>query len=86
MADFCKACTEELFGVHAAQSNDMANITEPEEWDKGLAVTVLCEGCGPIQVDPKGNCVTTDCLQHGKGGHGLPWKAAAEPTCKSEES
>jgi hypothetical protein len=32
-------------------------LTTVEEWNKGLAAEVLCEGCGPTQVDPKGNCV-----------------------------
>lgn len=86
MADFCKACTEATFGIYAAQGNDMADITSQEDWDKGLAASVLCEGCGPIQVDPEGNCVSTDCLEHGRAGHGLPWKAGAEPTCKQDKS
>jgi hypothetical protein len=78
MADFCRACTEQLFGVFAAQNNDLKGLTTQEDWDKGLAVSVLCEGCGPIQVDPEGNCVSTDCLEHGKPGHGLPWKKEAD--------
>lgn len=84
MADFCRACTEQMYGIYAAQGNDLQDLTSQESWDKGLAVSVLCEGCGPIQVDPEGNCVSTDCLEHGKPGHGLPWKAIAKPTCKSD--
>lgn len=51
----------------------MAGITDPESWMRGEAVPVLCEGCGPIQVDPAGNCVSPNCLHRGKPGHGLPW-------------
>lgn len=86
MADFCKACTEQMFGVFAAENNDMKDLTSQEGWDNGLAASVLCEGCGPIQVDPQGNCVSSDCLEHGKTGHGMPWKAIAPPTCSSDST
>ena len=71
MADFCKACSidifEKDFGDHAA-------ITTEKDWDEGMACVVICEGCGSIQVDPEGNCVSPDCLEKGKEGHSLPWK------------
>ena len=72
MADFCKRCYADMFGE--GQTNDMAGVTKPEDWDQGLAVSVICEGCGPIQVDPEGNCVSQDCMCAGSPGHGLPWK------------
>ena len=63
MADFCKQDSIALFGE---DFGDMKNITKKEDWDKGLAVTVLCEDCGPIQVDPEGNCISVDCWnKHG---------------------
>ena len=65
MADFCRQCSLDLFGPD--EENDMAGITKPEDWANGLSCVVLCEGCGPIQVDPEGNCITPDCLkQHGR--------------------
>lgn len=70
MADFCKACSVNMFGE---DFKELANITQVAAWQEGKAVTVLCEGCGPVQVDPDGNCVSTDCLEQGKPGHGLPW-------------
>lgn len=70
MADFCRQCSLTLFGE---DFGDLANFTPVADWDKGLAVSVLCEGCGPIQVDPKGNCVSPDCMCQGQQGHGLPW-------------
>ena len=60
MADFCKQCSEELFGK---DFGDLAGITKPEDWDKGLACVVLCEGCGSIQVDPEGRRISIDCLR-----------------------
>jgi len=39
MAEFCKKCTEELFGIEAAQTINMG-IKEDE------ITTMLCEGCG----------------------------------------
>lgn len=71
MADFCKACSDKLFGPDMPP--DLGGITKQAEWEHGKAVAVLCEGCGPIQVDPEGNCVSRDCLCAGKEGHGLPW-------------
>lgn len=71
MADFCKECARLLFGQE--MPCDLHGITTVEDWAAGKAVAVICEGCGPIQVDPEGNCVSPDCLQAGKPGHGLPW-------------
>lgn len=59
MADFCKQCSLDLFGV---DFNELANITSVDDWVLGKACCVICEGCGPIQVDPKGNCIS-DCLE-----------------------
>lgn len=57
MADFCKQCSILTFGK---DFGDLANITTPEDWSQGKAAIVLCEGCGAIQVDPEGCCVS-DC-------------------------
>lgn len=68
MADFCKACSNENFGE---DFEELAGITKPEDWANEKAVTVICEGCGFIQVDPDGNCVSTNCLLAGRPGHGV---------------
>lgn len=70
MADFCKACSEELFGE---DFGDLRGLTDPDSWKEGRAAVVLCEGCGPIQVDPEGRCASSDCLRRGHKGHGLPF-------------
>lgn len=62
MADFCAQCAEAL-GFE--DLNDLAGITHPEDFNEhGRACVVICEGCGPIQVDPAGNCISPDCLGH----------------------
>ncbi len=64
MSDFCQQCSYEKFGD---DFGELADITTPEEWEKGLASIVICEGCGPIQVDPEGRCTSKDCLKkHGE--------------------
>lgn len=71
MADFCKACSIDLFGEDL---EDLADITKEEDFKKGLAYIVTCEGCGFIQVDPEGNCLSKDCLSKELPGHGIDWK------------
>ena len=75
MADFCRACSMQLFGE---DFGELAGITPEEDWNEGKAVMVLCEGCGPIQVDPEGNCVSENCLKRGHKRHGLPWRKSTE--------
>lgn len=70
MADFCKQCSIDLFGQ---DYGDLKGITKQNDWENGGACVVICEGCGFIQVDPEGNCVSQDCIEKGKPGHGLPW-------------
>jgi hypothetical protein len=64
MADFCMQCTEKLFGKDL--KNDLSGLSTPEDTTKGLYPVVICEGCGHIQVDHEGRCVSKDCLE---GGH-----------------
>lgn len=67
MADFCNQCAGDL----GFPGGDLAGLTTGAEWAAGRAAYALCEGCGAIQVDPLGNCVTDYCLRlHGvtKGG------------------
>lgn len=58
MAEFCKQCSLDLFGV---DYEDFKGLTTQEDWVSGLAATVLCESCGVIQVDPEGKCIILDC-------------------------
>lgn len=67
MADFCMQCSEELFGK---DSGDLAGMSTAEETNKEPYPVALCEGCGPIQVDHTGRCVSIDCTKE----HGMhPW-------------
>lgn len=68
MADYCRQCSTAIFGE---DFKELAGITTQQGWDDGTACTTICEGCGPIQVDPNGNCVSDDCIE---AGHAAPWK------------
>lgn len=57
MADFCSQCSEELFGK---DYRDFAGMVE-----SGFFPIVICEGCGVIQVDSEGRCVSEDCMMKG---------------------
>lgn len=65
MADFCKQCSEELFGE---DFGDLKGLMDEEEAKKGFIIRALCEGCGHIFVDQLGIC-QGDCdnPKHGKG-------------------
>ena len=65
MADFCKQCTAALFGEEYADRNDMVGLSTEEDTAKGLYASALCEGCGFIQVDHTGKCITENCSEHG---------------------
>lgn len=62
MAELCKACAVEIWGKDVP--SDFENMA-----GKGKVALVLCEGCGPIYVNSKGNCVS-ECLKAGRAGHG----------------
>lgn len=63
MADFCMQCSLELFQI---DFGDLAGMSTREDTYKGLFCFALCEGCGPIQVDHEGRCVSPDCTEfHG---------------------
>lgn len=61
MADFCFQCTAALGGT----GSDFAGLLTRGAGMDGESVVVLCEGCGPIEVDPEGRCVSEDCPKHG---------------------
>jgi hypothetical protein len=64
MADFCKQCSEELFGK---DFGDLKGLISEEEVKKGFGAVVICESCGYTLVDHEGRCVASDCTIHGKG-------------------
>lgn len=61
MADFCRECSIELFDK---DFHDLANLSTEQQTKDELYVLALCEGCGPIQVDHTGTCVTIGCLRN----------------------
>jgi RNase P subunit RPR2 len=63
MAAFCKQCSIAVFGL---DFKELARLTSEEDWKQGKACFVLCEGCGAIQVDPEGKCVSKCLLGHGR--------------------
>jgi uncharacterized cysteine cluster protein YcgN (CxxCxxCC family) len=57
MADFCKQCSELMFG------EDFGDLATPEMSD-GKFLDVLCEGCGATCVDRDGKCLLHTEEQH----------------------
>lgn len=76
MADFCRACSLELFNEYLG---DMDYDSDPEsegfvpedEWKNYLIGSQLCEGCGPIEIDAEGYCLSPDCRKQWQPGHGI---------------
>ena len=64
MADYCFQCTRDILGVNPVY-NDLAELSKPEDTAKKMYPVVLCEGCGPIQVNHLGICMSDDCLEKG---------------------
>ena len=64
MADFCKQCLMDTFGE---DFGDLAGLSKPEDTEQDKYSVVLCEGCGPIQVNHEGLCISSDCYEK----HGL---------------
>lgn len=64
MADFCRQCSLELFG------EDFGDHARPDEkLDPGKCFYVICEECGYVGVNEKGECcmpLFSGCLK----GHG----------------
>lgn len=58
MADFCRDCSIETFGE---DFGDHAGHSTEADTKAGLYPTVICEGCGIVQVDHEGRCVSPDC-------------------------
>ncbi len=65
MADFCTDCSIEMFDK---DFKELAGLSTEEDTKNELYCMALCEGCGPIQVDHTGKCISGDCLvKHEKG-------------------
>jgi len=65
MADFCKQCSIENF---LCDHGDLAHLFDRSEAaaNPTHVISVLCEGCGPTQVDWHGKCVDPNCsMKHG---------------------
>lgn len=75
MAEFCKQCAEEL-----DFEPDFVNLTTAEDEAKGLYAVVLCETCGPIQVNRAGECISDCALHHHVG----PYPTPAQPTTSQQ--
>lgn len=67
MADFCKACAR---GLGFPTEDDLAGLITPELDTSAYGLPVICEGCGYTMVNSEGLCVSTDCMEKGKPGHG----------------
>lgn len=60
MADFCKQCSEELFGK---DFGDFKGICSKHGAQKAR---VLCERCGYTTVNDEGECISKTCFaKHG---------------------
>lgn len=65
MAEFCKQCTDELFGPD--MKHDFEGLSEESDTKLDIYAMVLCEGCGNTLVNHLGECVDPLCLKkHGK--------------------
>ena len=61
MADFCQQCSLEAFDK---DTKDFAGLSNAVHTKNGLYAVVLCESCGPCQVDHNGKCITHDAEHH----------------------
>jgi len=66
MSDHCKQCSEKIFGQ---DYGDLKGLTSKADEKRGFYAFALCEGCGSIQVDSEGKCVSSDCYENHDGPH-----------------
>lgn len=66
MADFCMQCSLDSFGK---DYGDLKGLSTKEDTENNLYVITICEGCGVIQVDHKGRCISKDCFEKHGGSH-----------------
>lgn len=86
MANFCKQCSELIFGKDFGDLKGLVltNITDAQKLehpnvDEYIA-NVICEGCGFIQVNEAGECMSLDCIgEHRKTKIEIIKKILKEP-------
>jgi len=61
VADYCRQCSIEILGE---DYGDLKDLTSELGTANGLFLVVICEGCGVIQVNHKGTCMSTGCLKN----------------------
>lgn len=66
MADYCAQCSVDMFG---SDTGDHRGLSTAADTAKGLYALVICEGCGMIQVDHEGKCVTRNCMVDHRTGN-----------------
>lgn len=77
MAEFCNQCASE----YGFPVGDYKGATHTANWQIGEAALVICEGCGFIQVNPSGDCVSLDCFKkHGRKEDWLVWDESEDTT------
>lgn len=76
MAEYCSACSRDIF---KRDGQDFSGLTSVKDFKKGLACVVVCEGCGIIQVDPRGCCIS-DCSRRNYPGHNGSWEVKKNKT------
>jgi len=69
MASFCKQCSERLFDKDYEDFEGMSTVMDTAA---GMYTLTICEGCGHIQVDHTGKCVSPDCLDPNHDGNIRP--------------
>ncbi len=62
MADFCRQCTQEIFGE---DDSDLSELISKEDVDDGYMAVAICERCGYIGVDHTDKCIDPHCNIHG---------------------
>lgn len=67
MADFCRQCAQGM-GFEGNGLEDLSRLSTEADTAAGLYCCVLCEGCGPIQVDHDGKCISDNCLVNHETG------------------
>lgn len=67
MAEFCEYCSKLMWNEELPV--DLAGLSTEEDTLNGLVVSVLCEGCGEIEVDHTGKCLT-----HSEDEHRKIWR------------
>lgn len=55
MSDYCQQCSTYIFGE---DMGDLSGLSSAEDTIAGLFANVICEGCGFVQVDHEGRCIS----------------------------